>query len=236
MDDAAAADSRTLRQTLSASAAQLDLQPTDQQIEQLLGFVALLAKWNRTYNLTSIRDVGSMLSHHVVDCLAVVEPLRRGGVGRGPRRLLDVGSGGGLPGVVIAVMDPSTSVTCVDAVGKKSAFVQQVAAGLGLHNLHSEHARVESLQSSPFDVITSRAFASLADFVRATRQLLDVDGVWMAMKGRRPDVEIADLSEDIDVFHVEQLSRQHDIGERCLVWMRPAQQVSAGFEALKETP
>ena len=235
MDEAAASDSRTLRETLTASAAQLDLQPTDRQVEQLLGFVALLAKWNRTYNLTSIRDVGSMLSHHVVDCLAVVDPLRRRSAGRGPTRLLDVGSGGGLPGVVIAVMDPATSVTCVDAVGKKTAFVQQVAASLGLHNLQSEHARVESMRATAFDVITSRAFASLTDFVHLTRHLLDEHGVWLAMKGRIPDDEIASLSRDIDVFHVEQIRTECHIGERCLVWMRPTPQVSTGFDAMKET-
>ena len=183
--------------------------------------MALLARWNATYNLTAVRDPAEMRVQHLADCLAVVEPLRRQ-LGQRAARLLDVGSGGGLPGVVLAVADANWDVTCVDAVGKKAAFIRQVAAELALPNLHAEHARVEALKKAPpFDVIASRAFASLADFVRLTRPLLAADGVWMAMKGKRPDDEIAALPADTEVFHVEPLAVPGLDAERCLVWMRP---------------
>ena len=196
----------------------LRLDLTARQADQLLDFIALLAQWNKTYNLTSIRTVEGMLSHHVVDCLAIVPPLRRSqGVAT---RLLDVGSGGGLPGLVIAVMDPSTQVTCVDSVGKKMAFVQQAASTLGLRNLSAVHARVETMHAGPFDVITSRAFSSLREFTARTEPLLAWDGVWLAMKGKPPEDEIAELPGDIDMFHVEPVLSPEAVGERCIVWMR----------------
>lgn len=200
----------------------LALRPTDPQSDALLGFLDLLVRWNATYNLTAVRDPGQMLTHHLADCLAVVEPLSRAVAGRSAPRLLDVGSGGGLPGVVIAVMLPDIAVTCVDTVGKKAAFVRQVAVELGLRNLGAEHARVENLKVAPFDVITSRAFASLPDFTTLTRKLLRADAVWMAMKGKRPDDEISALSADVTMFHVEPLTVPGQNAERCLVWMRPA--------------
>lgn len=188
--------------------------------ERLAGFRALLAKWNDTYNLTALRDPAQMRTQHLADCLAVVAPLRRHAAGR-PLRVLDVGSGGGLPGAVLAAVEPRWDVTCVDTVGKKAAFVRQVAAELGLPNLHAEHARVEALRAPPFDVVTSRAFSSLADFVRLTRALLAPRGVWMAMKGKQPADEIAALPADVEVFHVEPLTVPGLDAERCLVWMRP---------------
>ena len=163
-----------------------------------------------------------MLSQHMFDCLAVMAPLRRHLADAGPsQRLLDVGSGGGLPGVVIAILNPAIDVTCVDTVGKKAAFVQQVAASLRLRNLHSQHARVEQLKVPPFSVITSRAFASLVDFVGLTRTLLAEGGAWLAMKGKNPADEVNALPSDIAVFHVEQLQVPDLEAERCLVWMRP---------------
>jgi 16S rRNA (guanine527-N7)-methyltransferase len=183
-------------------------------------YLALLARWNATYNLTAVRDPAEMRVQHLADCLAVVEPLRRR-LGRRAARILDVGSGGGLPGVVLAVAEPAWDVTCVDAVGKKVAFVRQVAAELALPNLHAEHARVEALKAPAFDVVTSRAFASLADFVRLTRPLLVEAGAWMAMKGKHPDDEIAALPPDTEVFHVEPLTVPGLAAERCLIWMRP---------------
>jgi 16S rRNA (guanine527-N7)-methyltransferase len=146
--------------------------------------------------------------------------LRRHRAASGAKRLLDVGSGGGLPGVVLAVLESDLSVTCVDTVGKKAAFVRQVAAELGLRNLHAEHARVEQLQLPSFDIVTSRAFASLADFTALTRRHLAPSAVWMAMKGKRPEDEVAALPADIDVFHVEPLRVPGLEAERCLVWMR----------------
>jgi 16S rRNA (guanine527-N7)-methyltransferase len=121
---------------------------------------------------------------------------------------------------VLAVTEPNWDVSCVDTVGKKAAFVRHVAGELGLPNLHAEHARVEHLQRAPFDVITSRAFASLADFVRLTRHLLAPGGVWMAMKGKRPDDEIAALPAGVEVFHVEPITVPGLDAQRCLVWMR----------------
>jgi 16S rRNA (guanine527-N7)-methyltransferase len=189
----------------------------------LQDYLALLLRWNATYNLTAVRDPAQMVVQHLADCLAVVPPLRRHLAQAPARRLLDVGSGAGLPGLVIAVMEPELEVVCVDTVGKKAAFVRQAAGELGLPNLHAEHARVESLASGTFDIVTSRAFASLADFVALTRRQLAGGAVWMAMKGKPPVDEIAALPADIDVFHVEPLRVPQLGAERCLVWMRPRQ-------------
>lgn len=193
------------------------------QVDQLLAYLALLQKWNRVYNLTAVRDPAEMLTHHLLDSLAAVGPLRRHTGGR-PLRLLDVGSGGGLPGVVIAIICPELDVTCVDTVGKKAAFIQQAAATLKRPNLRGVHARVETLgvgQGTGFDVITSRAFASLVDFTAWSRPALNPGGVWMAMKGKHPAEEIAALPPDVAMFHVEQLAVPGLDAERCIVWMKP---------------
>ncbi|HSQ72271.1 MAG TPA: 16S rRNA (guanine(527)-N(7))-methyltransferase RsmG [Rubrivivax sp.] len=196
----------------------LGLTPSESQTVALLSYLDLLQHWNATYNLTAVRDRAGMLTQHLADCLAVVPPLQRHA---GQGRLLDVGSGGGLPGVIIAILLPGWDVTCVDAVAKKAAFVRQVAGALALRQLHAVHARVENLQLPPFDVITSRAFSTLADFTSLTRSHLAPGGVWLAMKGRVPDDEIATLPSDIDVFHVEPLQVPGLDAQRCLVWMRP---------------
>lgn len=211
-------------------AATLGIALDDRAIDRLLAYLALLQRWNATYNLTAVREPGAMFSQHLVDCLAVVSPLGRHlGTHRPaawvPPRVLDVGSGGGLPGVVLAISDSGLDVTCVDTVGKKSAFVRQVAGQLGLPGLHAVHARVEALPAAArgagFDVITSRAFSSLADFTRLTAALLAPGGVWMAMKGKVPRDELAALPGDVEVFHVEHLAVPGLDAERCLVWMRP---------------
>ena len=197
--------------------AELGLSPSAAQIAALEHYLGLLQRWNATYNLTAVRDPEAMRTQHLADCLAVIPPLqRRAGQGR----LLDVGSGGGLPGVVIAVLLPGWDVTCVDASAKKAAFVRQVAGALALPNLHAAHARVEDLKTQPFDVVTSRAFASLADFVALTRRHLTLAGAWMAMKGRVPDDEIAALPADVEVFHVEPLQVPGLGAQRCLIWMQ----------------
>jgi len=211
------ADARLSPITSAAAAVGVVLE--DATAARLLRFLGLLQRWNATYNLTAVRDPVQMQAQHLNDCLAVIAPLRRHLPNGG--RVLDVGSGGGLPGAVIAIVCPEIDVTCVDTVGKKAAFVRQAAAELELPNLRAEHARVEALKSAPFDVITARAFASLVDFVRLTQPLLGSDGVWMAMKGKRPDDEIKALPPYIDVFHVEQLTVPDLHAERCLVWMRP---------------
>lgn len=201
----------------------MDILPTPNQSHRLLGYIDLLQRWNGTYNLTAVRDRAGMLTQHLADCLAVVEPLSRHlqAAGVAGARLLDAGSGGGLPGAVLAILLPRLMVTCVDTVGKKAAFVRQVAGALALPNLESVHGRVEGPQAQAFDVITSRAFASLAEFARLTSAHLAPGAVWMAMKGKPPHDELEALPESIDVFHVEQLKVPGLQAERCLVWMRP---------------
>lgn len=186
---------------------------------KLLAYLALLSKWNRVYNLTAVRDPAAMLVQHLLDSIAIVAPLHRWTGGR-PVRLLDVGSGAGLPGVVIAALLPEIEVSSVDAVGKKASFVRQVAGELALRNLHAVHARVESLVDGSFDVIVSRAFASLANFVALTRRHARTGSVWLAMKGLHPAEELQALPNEIDVFHVEQLNVPGLDAARCLIWMR----------------
>lgn len=197
----------------------LNLNFSDEQIQRLLGYMALIQKWNKVYNLTALRDPTDMLTHHLLDSLTAIAPLSRHTQSQ-PIQVLDVGSGGGLPGVVLAICMPELSVSCVDTVGKKAAFVQQVAASLKLPNLRGIHARVESL-TDPYPVICSRAFASLSDFVTWSRSALAEDGVWMAMKGKHPQDEIDALPADVKVFHVEPLTVPGLDVERCMVWMKP---------------
>ncbi|WP_234414102.1 16S rRNA (guanine(527)-N(7))-methyltransferase RsmG [Ideonella sp. A 288] len=199
----------------------LGLDLADADIDRLLAHLGLMERWGRVYNLSAVRGAQEMLSHHLLDCLAVVPALRRHAADR-PLRVLDVGSGGGLPGVVLAVLHPSWQVTCVDAVAKKAAFIRQVGLELGLGNLVSAHARVEDLPASaPFDLITSRAFASLADFVSLTAPLLAAGGVWAAMKGRVSLDELSACGPTAEVFHVEHLEVPGLDAQRCIVWMRP---------------
>jgi 16S rRNA (guanine527-N7)-methyltransferase len=197
----------------------LGLSLSDEQIQRLLDYVALIQKWNKVYNLTALRDPADMLTHHLLDSLTAIAPLHRHTQGQAIR-VLDVGSGGGLPGVVLAICMPELNVSCVDTVAKKAAFVQQVAVSLKLPNLRGIHARVESL-TDPYQVICSRAFASLPDFVTWSRSALAEGGVWMAMKGKHPQDEIAALPADVKVFHVEPLTVPGLDVERCMVWMKP---------------
>jgi 16S rRNA (guanine527-N7)-methyltransferase len=206
-----------MKARLEQAVHQLGLELSDAQIDQLLAYQALIAKWNKVYNLTAVRP-GDMLVQHLFDSLSVIGPLRRQTQGR-PARLLDVGSGAGLPGVVIAICCPEIQVDCVDTVGKKAAFIQQAAAQLQLSNLRGVHDRVENLEG-PYDVICSRAFSSLPDFVAWSGAALAEQGVWLAMKGKRPDAELADLPATAEVFHVEQLQVPELDAERCIVWMR----------------
>ena len=230
---------KALRQGLSDFGLPLE----DVQISQLLDYLGLLQKWTKVYNLTARRDPAEMLTHHLFDSLAVIEPLRRQiegaqialseshhvelGLEPTPEqaqserlvKLLDVGSGAGLPGIVIAICCPSISVDCVDAVAKKAAFVQQIALALKLPKLRGLHARVENL-TDKYNLITSRAFASLADFTSWSSAALAERGVWLAMKGKYPADEIAALPGNVAVFHVEQLTVPGLKAARCIVWMR----------------
>lgn len=202
----------------------LGLTLSEAQQQQLLDFLALLQKWNQVYNLTALRNPQEMLTHHLFDSLAAVAPLQRylaslPGAGQGAR-LLDVGAGGGLPGVVFAICCPGLQVDCVDTVAKKAAFIQQAAATLGLKNLRAIHARVESL-SGPYALVSCRAFAALADFTRWSRAALGPQGIWLAMKGKLPQDEIAALPPEVQVFHVEPLQVPGLDAERCIIWLRP---------------
>ena len=222
MNTSIALPDEAARRTLEGALPSLGLVLTDMQITALLAYVELIAKWTRVYNLTAVRDPAEMLTHHLLDSLAAIIPLRRhfetpGKVSAG--KVLDVGSGAGLPGVVIAICCPELSVTCVDTVAKKAAFIKQVALALKLSNLTGLHGRVESI-TTPFDVICSRAFASLADFTSWSQAALSVEGVWMAMKGKHPTGELQMLSGGIEMFHVEQLQVPGLDAERCIVWMR----------------
>ena len=219
-----------LQNRLQTGAEALGLALDAAQLTLLMDFLVLLQKWNKVYNLTAVRDPEEMLTHHLLDSLAAVLPLRRHVAQAGlaaPVRLLDVGSGGGLPGVVFAICCPGVDVSCVDTVGKKAAFIQQAAVQLRLPNLHGVHARVESLVI-PFEVVSCRAFAALADFTTWSRQALAPHGVWLAMKGKHPEEELAALPADVQVFHVEQLAVPGLGAERCIVWMRPAAQDGQG--------
>lgn len=220
------ATTAAFRPTLLSATEQLGVQLTAAQADALLSYLDLIQKWTKVYNLTAVRDPKEMLTHHLLDSLAAVPPLRRALVqaalppGQGAR-LLDVGAGAGLPGVVVAICCPDVDVSCVDTVAKKAAFIQQVAVSLKLPNLRGVHARVENLDG-PFDVVTSRAFASLVDFTTWSRQALGPQSVWLAMKGKHPADEIAALPGDVQVFHVEPLAVPGLDAERCIVWMRPA--------------
>jgi 16S rRNA (guanine527-N7)-methyltransferase len=214
------------REVLAQALPTLGLTLDDAQITALLDYLALIQKWTKVYNLTAVRDPDEMLTHHLLDSLVVIAPLQKqlavlaeqGVVGDKPR-LLDVGSGAGLPGIVIAICCPHITVHCVDTVAKKAAFIQQVAVTLKLPNLRGIHARVESL-TEPYDVVSSRAFASLVDFTTWSEKALAGQGVWMGMKGKHPAEEMAALSGAVEVFHVEQLVVPGLDAERCIIWMR----------------
>ena len=206
---------------LRAGLAELHLSLSDDQVRDLLYFQNLIGKWNKVYNLTAVREQAEMLTHHLLDSLAAVEPLQKYLQGRGlsAANLLDVGSGAGLPGVVLAICCPGLAVTCVDTVGKKAAFIKHVALALGLPNLSGLHARVETI-TQPFDVICSRAFASLADFAGWSQAALAPGGVWMALKGKHPAEELTMLPPDVAMFHVEPLAVPGLAAERCIIWLQ----------------
>ncbi|REG60431.1 16S rRNA m(7)G-527 methyltransferase [Paraburkholderia sp. BL6669N2] len=190
---------------LEAGVRELGLKLSDAQFGKLLDYVALLSKWNAVYNLTAIRDPRQMLVQHILDSLSIVPHLAP----LGPSSVLDVGSGGGLPGIVLAIVLPEWTVTVNDIVHKKTAFQAQAKAELGLANLSVVTGRVETLQPgaevpAKFDVIVSRAFAELADFVTLARHLVAEQGAIWAMKGVRPDGEIERLPAGA---HVEQVIR-----------------------------
>ena len=214
-----------LRQQLEQGAAQLGLHLSVEQFDKLMAFLDLLQKWNKVYNLTSVRDPQEMVSLHMLDSLAAVPALQRHvaslGKAAGERtRQLDVGSGGGLPGVVFAICCPEVDIDCVDTVAKKAAFLQQAAVSLKLPNLKGIHARVETLKG-PYEVVSCRAFASLIDFTTWSRRAIADNGIWFAMKVKHPQDEIDALGKGVQVFHVEPLQVPGLDAERCIVWAKP---------------
>lgn len=198
--------------TLAGGLAALGLDLSAAAQDKLLAYRDFLLKWNRTYNLTALRDPGLAVSHHLLDSLAIL-PWIAGD------NLLDVGSGGGLPGIPLAIARPELQVTMVDTVQKKATFLQQAAIELELPNVRAVHARVEDL-TGQFAQITSRAFSELAEFVRLTRHLLMPGGRWLAMKGVRPEAEIAALPPEVRVEAVEPLQVPGLDAERHLIIMK----------------
>jgi 16S rRNA (guanine527-N7)-methyltransferase len=207
----------TVEQRLKAGVAALGLDLPEGAEAKLLAYLALLDKWNRVYNLTAVRDTERMVSHHLLDSLAAV-PVFDGVLTRASRssqpsplegeeanvmptiNVLDVGSGGGLPGIPLAISRPELQVTLIDSIAKKTAFLLQAKAELGLKNLNVVTGRVEDYRpGAGFDVITSRAFSDLKEFVTLTRHLLNPTGQWLAMKGLMPHEEVASLPDWVRV-------------------------------------
>lgn len=204
----------TRQDQLSSGLVALGIDLSTEAQTRLLAYAAFLEKWNRTYSLTALRDPKRAVSHHLLDSLAILPFVKA-------PNLLDVGSGGGQPGIPLAVAHPELAVTLLDSNGKKTAFLKQAVIELGLKNVQVISARVEDYQPEVlFAAITSRAFAELADFVRLTSHLLAPSGVWLAMKGQRPDAEIAKLPAGAKVSAVHRLDVPGVDGERHLVVIR----------------
>ncbi|MCI0509486.1 16S rRNA m(7)G-527 methyltransferase [Chromohalobacter marismortui] len=183
--------------------------------KRLLALLALLHKWNRAYNLTAVRDPEQMVTRHLLDSASIATAVR------GPT-LLDVGAGAGLPGLVLAILDPSLAVTMLDGNGKKVRFQRQAVLELGLDNVTPVQARVETFEHGGFDQIVSRAFAQLATFVELTRPLLAKGGEWLAMKGRDAASELAELPPDVTLVERRELEVPGDEAQRVLVRLRPS--------------
>jgi 16S rRNA (guanine527-N7)-methyltransferase len=214
--------SQALAADLDQAACELKTKLTPEQAQRLLAYVTLLQRWNAVHNLSASNDQRTLLSQHVVDCLAIVEPMAAR-VGRRGVRALDAGTGAGLPAAVLAIALPDWTVTAIDSVAKKVAFLRQVAGELRLTNLRPVHSRLAAYKIEPrCHVITSRAFASLRELVLQTQHLLlRPDGFWAAMKGHVPEEEIKQLPQDCQLFHVEPLAVPGVTGPRCLVWVKP---------------
>ena len=210
-------DRPALAQVLREGIAEMRLDVTPVQQEQLMDYLGLMFKWNAVYNLTSLRDPMQMVTHHLLDSLAAVPAFA------GARNVLDVGSGGGLPGIVLAIVRPDMKVSMIDTVHKKTAFLTQVKAELGLANVTVYTARVEQLEvSDKFDVITSRAFADLSDFVNWSSHLLAEQGRYIALKGVAPQDEQQRLPAAWRVSAVEPLQVPRLGAERHLVFITKA--------------
>lgn len=182
-------------------------------IDKLLAYHALLVKWNGAYNLTAVRDPQEMIGRHLLDSLSIYPHLQG-------KRILDVGSGGGMPGIPMAICYPERSFTLLDSNGKKTRFLTQCKISLGLNNLTVVQSRIEAFKAEPFDGITSRAFATLKDMVDGSFHLLAQNGLFQAMKGIYPEGEIAELDSRVTVVHCQPLTVPGESGERHLVVMK----------------
>jgi len=211
-------DRAALARVLAEGVRDMALEVSSAQQEQLLDYLALMFKWNSVYNLTSLRDPMQMVTHHLLDSLAAVPAFT------GASNILDVGSGGGLPGIVLAIVRPDMKVSMIDTVHKKTAFLTQVKAQLNLVNVTVYTMRVEQLQvSDKFDVITSRAFADLSDFVNWSSHLLAGEGRYIALKGVAPRDEQERLPPEWNVEKVQPLQVPRLGAERHLVFIARAQ-------------
>ena len=201
---------------LAQGAQTLGVDLSAQQQEQLLAYLALLIKWNKAYNLTAVRDPDEMVSRHLLDSLSVVPYVAEGG-----DTWLDVGSGGGMPGIPLAILFPERRFTLLDSNGKKTRFLTQVKLELKLANLEVIHSRVEAFTPAvPFTGICSRAFSSLQDFSSWTRHLGDTDTRWLAMKGVHPDDELQALPDDFKLAATHVLKVPGCQGQRHLLILR----------------
>ena len=193
-----------------------------QQKHHLMEYMELLLKWNKTYNLTALKTKQQVLVHHILDSLSVVKPLRQLFELDQTIRVLDVGSGGGLPGVVLAIMNPTWLIECIDAVEKKTSFITMVAGILKLSNLKSNHVRIEDYDIEPVDIVISRAFASLADFANLAGKHVASNGVLVAMKGHYLEEEVQELREKTS-WQIEKyipISVPQLEAERCLIYLQ----------------
>ncbi|WP_432697142.1 16S rRNA (guanine(527)-N(7))-methyltransferase RsmG [Marinobacterium sp. YM272] len=198
------------RATLESQLKAIGVTATDAQVDLLLAYLALLVKWNKAYNLTAVRDPREMITRHLTDSLSIL-PWIRGG------RLIDVGSGPGLPGIPLAIMRPELDVTTLDSNGKKTRFQNQVKMELGISNLHVIHGRVEQCEEGPYDQIVSRAFASLSDMLKWTAHLRSEQGVFLAMKGLYPEAELEQLPPGFQLKSSHRLNLPATDGERHLL-------------------
>lgn len=204
----------------AASALRLDIDVNQQNC--LLAYLDQLQRWNRTYNLTAIRDPEGMLIQHLFDSLAVVQPIKKELYKHTVHpTVVDVGSGAGLPGVVLAIMCSGATVHCVDAVEKKATFIRHISGALKLPDLQAHHVRIETLPPLQADVVISRAFASLADFARLSGRHVRPGGRLVAMKGKEPLEEIEALQTETAwrVERIEPLQVPELEAQRCLVWL-----------------
>ncbi|NYT58465.1 16S rRNA (guanine(527)-N(7))-methyltransferase RsmG [Alcaligenaceae bacterium] len=211
------------RERLQQAGQSLGLDMDVQQVDTLLAYLDQLQRWNKTYNLTALRDPEQMLVQHLIDSLSIVKPLNQILYKNtaSDKVIIDVGSGAGLPGVVLATMQAQWQVHCIDAVEKKMAFVRQMSGVLQLRNLHAHHQRIERMSLFQADIVVSRAFASLADFATLAGRHVAPEGHLVAMKGREPQEEAEVLRQNTPwrITHIETLPVPELNAQRCLVWM-----------------